>query len=269
MIKNPLRGMGVEDVRLALLLLDMAQTGISTEESSEHTSSLKPTEGLAKDGTDSQGYPDPELPVPTPSESGPSGVKLAERSSERKQPARASKRDIVFSTAFFESNGSGDEEQAAHGSRRPAASAAAVRERKRKAARARHSRTQQRSANRVPKGERVKEEPMDAPVLTGPANSAPPVPVSQASSPTAVDNKVVPNPTVTPSSLGPSTPTLKIRLPRFSLAPGLSTKSAPVQIRTGERSRRSLRRQTSTTGSSSTSVSKADGRGSRAESPRE
>lgn len=74
----------------------MAQTGISTEESSEPTSSLKPSEGLAKDGTDSQVYPDPELPVPTPSESGPSGAKSAERSSERKQPARASKRDIVF-----------------------------------------------------------------------------------------------------------------------------------------------------------------------------
>jgi hypothetical protein len=74
----------------------MAQTGISTEESSEPTSSLKPSEGLAKDGPDSQRYPDPELPAPTPSESGPSGARPAERSSERKQPARASKRDIVF-----------------------------------------------------------------------------------------------------------------------------------------------------------------------------
>jgi hypothetical protein len=68
----------------------MAQTGISTEESSERTSSLKPTEGLKTE------CPDPVLPAPTPSESGPSGAKLAERSSERKQPARASKRDIVF-----------------------------------------------------------------------------------------------------------------------------------------------------------------------------
>lgn len=147
-----------------------------------------------------------------------------------------------------------------------------ARERKRKTTRARHSRGQQRSANRAPKGEPVKVEPMIAVVPSGPANSAPPTPVSQSSSPTAVENKAV-TATVTPSQaspLGPSgTPTLKIRLPRFSLAPGLSTKSAPVQIRTGERSRRSLRRQTSTTGSSSTSISKADGRGSRAESPRE
>jgi hypothetical protein len=147
-----------------------------------------------------------------------------------------------------------------------------ARERKRKAARARHSRGQQRSANRAPKGEPVKIEPMTAVIPTGPTIPAL-APVSQPSSPTAVDNKTVMTPAVTPSQaspLGPSaTPTLKIRLPRFSLAPGLSTKSAPVQIRTGERSRRSLRRQTSTTGSSSTSISKADGRGSRAESPRE
>jgi hypothetical protein len=74
----------------------MAQTGTSTEDSGEATSSLKPTEVLAKDGTDSQDCPDPVLPASTLSESGPSGVKPAERSSERKQPARASKRDIVF-----------------------------------------------------------------------------------------------------------------------------------------------------------------------------
>ncbi|KAI0282133.1 hypothetical protein BGY98DRAFT_955911 [Russula aff. rugulosa BPL654] len=265
-IKNSLRGMGVEDVRLALLLLDMAQTGISSEESSKPTFSLKPIEGFAKDGTDSQGCQDPVFPAPTHSESGPSGTKLAERSSERKQPARASKRDIVFSTAFFESNGSGDEEQGAPDLRRSAASAAG-RERKRRAGRGRPSRGpgQQRSTNRA-----VKAEPIIAPVTTGPVNSAPSAPPSQSSSPTAVDNKAISNP-VTPSQLGPNaTPTLKIRLPRFSLAPGLSTKSAsasPAQKRTGERSRRSLRRQTSTTGSSSTSISKGDGRGSRAESP--
>jgi hypothetical protein len=74
----------------------MAQTGISSEESSKPTSSLKPIEGFAKDGTDSQECQDPVFPAPTHSESGPSGTKLAERSSERKQPARASKRDIVF-----------------------------------------------------------------------------------------------------------------------------------------------------------------------------
>ena len=74
----------------------MAQTGTSTEDSGDAASSLKPTAGLAKDGTDSQDCPDPVLPASTFSGSGPSGVKPAERGSERKQPARASKRDIVF-----------------------------------------------------------------------------------------------------------------------------------------------------------------------------
>ena len=74
----------------------MAQTGTSSEESDKPTSSLKPIEGFAKDGTDSQGCQDPILPATTHSESGPSETKLAERSSERRQPARASKRDIVF-----------------------------------------------------------------------------------------------------------------------------------------------------------------------------
>lgn len=74
----------------------MAQTGMSTEESGQAVSSLKPTECLAKDGMNSQDCPDPVLPASTLSQSGPSGVKPAERSSERKQPARASKRDIVF-----------------------------------------------------------------------------------------------------------------------------------------------------------------------------
>ncbi|KAI0295485.1 hypothetical protein BC826DRAFT_1008037 [Russula brevipes] len=262
-VKNPLQGMGVEDVRLALLLLDMsqAQTGVSTEESSQSaqpTSSLQHTQSLARDGTDSLRCPDAVLPAPTYSESGPSGERRAERHSERKQPARASKRDIVFSTALFESNGSGDEEPNAPDLRRSAASAAAARERKRKAARARHSRSQQRATARATKG-----EPITAPA--GPANSSSP--------PTAVDSKVMPNPTVAPSPLGQSgTPTLKIRLPRFSLGPGLSAKSAsasPVQVKASERSRRALRRQTSTTGSSSTSMSKADGRGSATESPRE
>ncbi|KAH9966508.1 hypothetical protein BC827DRAFT_1176408 [Russula dissimulans] len=279
MTKNPLWGMCVEDVRLALLLLDMAQSEVSTENISQPTSSLQRAQGHEEghamdDGTDFQEHPDTAVsPAPrNPSESAPSGEKRAERSSERKQPARASKRDIVFSTAFFESNGSGDEDQ---GTRRPTASAAAIRERKRKAARARHIRSQQRSATHTAT-HTVKTEPVMTAALTEPSNSVPPVPVSRTSPPPppASDNKVVPNPpNVTPSPLSQSaTPTLKIRLPRFSLAPGLSTKSAsasPVQVRASERSRRALRRQTSTTGSSSTSISKADGRGSRAESPRE
>jgi|SRR6266850_527787 len=180
------------------------------------------------------------------------------------------------SAALFESNGSGDEEQGAPASRRPAATAAAIRERKRKAARARHSRSQQRSTTRAVKG-----EPAVTAAPAGPANAVPPAPVlSQPSPPMIADNKAVPNPTITstPSQVGQSacatpTPTLKIRLPRFSLGPAsLSTKStpaSPVQVRTSERSRRSLRRQTSTTGSSSTSISKVDGRTSAAESPRE
>ncbi|KAI0005877.1 hypothetical protein BJV74DRAFT_800497 [Russula compacta] len=267
--KNPLLGMGVEDVRLALMLLDMAQTGVTKEESTEPTSSLHCTQGPSKDEADPQRCPDTVLPAPSCSESGPTEPKRAERSSERKQPARASKRDIVFSTALFESNGSAEEEQGAPDSRRPASSAAATRERKRKAARARHLRSQQRSTTRAVKG-----EPVNVAAPTEPANSVPPVPISQSSPPApAADNRALPIPTVTPSSLGQSaTQTLKIRLPRFSLAPGLPTKSAsasPVQVRTSERSRRSLRRQTSTTGSSSTSISKADGRGSRAESPRD
>jgi hypothetical protein len=179
------------------------------------------------------------------------------------------------SAALFESNGSGDEEQGAPASRRPAATAAAIRERKRKAARARHSRSQQRSTTRAVKG-----EPAITTVPAEPANAVPPAPVSQPSPPMIADNKATPNPTITstPSQVGQSacatpTPTLKIRLPRFSLGPAsLSTKStpaSPVQVKTSERSRRSLRRQTSTTGSSSTSVSKVDGRTSAAESPRE
>jgi hypothetical protein len=59
-------------------------------------SSLECAHGLTKDGTDSEGYMDAPLPAQTYSESGPSGEKLTERNSERKQPARASKRDIVF-----------------------------------------------------------------------------------------------------------------------------------------------------------------------------
>jgi hypothetical protein len=73
----------------------MAQTGVSTKESKPRMSSLKYAHGLTKDGTDSEGCMDAPLPAQT-SESGPSGEKLTERNSERKQPARASKRDIVF-----------------------------------------------------------------------------------------------------------------------------------------------------------------------------
>ncbi|KAI9509944.1 hypothetical protein F5148DRAFT_1183357 [Russula earlei] len=281
MAKYPLWGMSVEDVRLGLLLLDMAQTGISTVGSSRSTSSLQHTQEDArgdagdakdaKDETDSRACPDAALPVAgaSTSETAQVGEKRAERSSERKQPARASKRDIVFSTAFFESNGSGDEELGVPDIRRHAVGAAAARERKRKAARARHLRSQRTAARAT------KAEPVPTAVPAEPANSVPPVPVSRTSPPPAADNKAVLTPNVTPSQqaspLQP-TPTLKIRLPRFSLAPGLSTKSAsasPVPARASERSRRALRRQSSTTGSSSTSISKADGRGSAGESPRE
>jgi hypothetical protein len=72
----------------------MAQTGASTEESKQRVSSLKHAHGSLKDGTDSEGCLDAPLPAQTYSESGPSGEKP--RNSERKQPARASKRDIVF-----------------------------------------------------------------------------------------------------------------------------------------------------------------------------
>jgi hypothetical protein len=280
------------------MLVDMAQTGLSKEEQSWPSSSLKLAQGLSKDVVDYEGHPDAALPSMTHSESGPSAEKPAERSSERKQPARASKRDIVFvsihsmplrcvtevkvdpqSAALFESNGSGDEEQGVSPSRRSAATAAVIRERKRKAARARYSRSQQRSTTRTVKGEPA--------ITAAPAESvnavlSVPAPVSQSSPPMIADSKATMNPTIvtTPSQVGQSvsatpTPTLKIRLPRFSLAPAaLSTKStpaSPVQVRTSERSRRSLRRQTSTTGSSSTSVSKTDGRASvsAAESPRD
>jgi hypothetical protein len=271
----------------------MAQTGVSKEGQCQPTSSRKPSQGPLKDETDSEGCLDAALLSLTHSEAAPSTEKPVERSSERKQPARASKRDIIFvsthqmpsrsdtepeanpqSAALFESNGSGDEEQGAPASRRPAATAAAIRERKRKAARARHSRSQQRSTTRAVKGEPAIAVPVE------PANAVPPAPVSQASPPMIADNKAMPTATITstPSQVSQSacatpTPTLKIRLPRFSLGPAsLSTKSmpaSPVQVRTSERSRRSLRRQTSTTGSSSTSISKVDGRTSAGESPRE
>ncbi|KAI0306711.1 hypothetical protein B0F90DRAFT_1692430 [Multifurca ochricompacta] len=268
--KNPLQGMSVEDIRLALLLLDMARTGVSAHESSRPTTSQQSVQPLTKDMAESQGLPDTELPASTSSGAGPSGIKSTERSTERKQPARASKRNVGYSASLFESNGSGDEEQGPPDSKRPVASETVSRERQRKAARERHSRSQQRSSQ-VPRA--VKEEPPStvAPV----ANTFPPAPISQPGLPTNVD-KVETNSTVTASPHAQNaTPTLKIRLPRFSLAPGLPTKSAsgsPVQVKTGERPRRSLRRQTSTTGSSSPSNSKVEGRGSAtaaAESPRE
>jgi len=176
---------------------------------------------------------------------------------ERKQPARASKRDITFSAIFLESNGS-DDEDAAPSLRRHAA----PRERQRKAPRVRRPRSQPKpsQAARVAKG-----EPLIA--AAAPANCVTPAPVTQSSPQVSVGDHQ--NPTVTPSSFGQgATPTLKIRLPRFSLT-SKSTPASPVQVRTGERPRRLRRRQTSTTGSSSTSISKADGRGSAAESPRE
>jgi hypothetical protein len=74
----------------------MAQTGASTEEPKQRVPSLKHAHGPLKDGSDSEGCLDAPLPAQTYSESGPSGGKPTERNSERKQPARASKRDIVF-----------------------------------------------------------------------------------------------------------------------------------------------------------------------------
>ena len=158
------------------------------------------------------------------------------------------------STVFLESNGSDDEEQGAPGFRRPAA----PRERQRKAARARRPRSQPGTVHTT---RAAKGEPLT--VAAPPANCVPPAAVSQSSPQGATE----PNSAVTPSSLS-ATPTLKIRLPRFSLSTK-STPTSPVQARTGERPRRSIRRQTSTTGSSSTSISKGDGRISAAESPRE
>lgn len=154
-------------------------------------------------------------------------------------------------SALLESNGSDDEEQGAPSLRRPTA----PRERQRKAARPRRPRSQPRAlhATRAAKGESLTAS---AP----PANCVPPAAVSQPCPQAATE----PSSMVTPSA----TPSLKIRLPRFSLS-AKSTPTSPVQARTGERPRRSLRRQTSTTGSSSTSISKGDGRGSAAESPRE
>ncbi|KAH9981454.1 hypothetical protein BGW80DRAFT_1270329 [Lactifluus volemus] len=254
--KNPLEGMGVEDVRLALMLLDMAHSGGSTNGSSPPTASQQSAQALT---ADPYGCPDGAiLSVPTCLESNPSGTKSAEGNAERKQPARASKRDITFSAIFLESNGS-DDEDGAPSLRRPAP----PRERQRKAPRVRRPRSQPRpsQAARVAKG-----EPLIA--AAAPANCVTPAaPVTQSSPQVSAGEHQ--NPTVTPSSFGQgATPTLKIRLPRFSLT-SKSTPASPVQVRTGERPRRSRRRQTSTTGSSSTSVSKADGRGSAAESPRE
>jgi hypothetical protein len=76
----------------------MAQTEISTEGPSQPTSSPKHGHGLAKSRIKSEECLDAALPAQTYSESGPSGenFKHTGRSSERKQPARASKRDIVF-----------------------------------------------------------------------------------------------------------------------------------------------------------------------------
>lgn len=268
--KNPLQGMGVEDVRLALLLLDMTKPSAPTNEST--TIQTEPAQVIAMDALDSQKCSDTVMPAPTAptlSESDP-GAKSAERNPERKQPTRASKRNVGYSASLFESNGSGDDEQSARDIKPSAASSATAREPQRKArARARHPRGQPRSsqATRAPKG-----EPRTAAASIASAQPIPTAPTPQLSPPPSADKRE-PSSMANPSMLAPSnTPTLKIRLPRFSLAPGLAAKSAsasPVQAKTSERPRRSLRRQTSTTGSSSTSISKADDRGSTGESPME
>ncbi len=146
---------------------------------------------------------------------------------------------------------------------KPSAPSSAIsREPQRKArTRARQPRGQPRSSQAA---RAIKAEPPTATTsFAQPETTGPTAPTPQWSPPSMVNS----------STLAPSnTPRLKIRLPRFSLAPGLTAKSAsasPVQAKTSERPRRSLRRQTSATGSSSTSVSKADGRGSTGESPME
>jgi len=259
--KNPLQGMGVEDVRLALLLLDMAKPNAPTN---EHTTIHQPAQVIVKEEFDGQKCSDIVIPAPkAPSSESDPGAKSTERNPERRQPTRASKRNVGYSASLFESNGSGDEERDI----KPfAASSAASREPQRKARpRTRHPRGQPRSsqAARTAKGE-------PKPVAASIASPQPTIltaPTPQLSPPPA--DKREPSAMVNSSMLAPSnTPTLKIRLPRFSLA-AKSAPASPVQVKTGERPRRSLRRQTSTTGSSSTSISKADGRGSTGESPME
>ncbi|KAI9466051.1 hypothetical protein BJY52DRAFT_1239015 [Lactarius psammicola] len=269
--KNPLQGMGVEDVRLALLLLDMAKPSAPTN---EPTITQQLAQVVTEDASDSQKCLDTVIPAPTaptPSESDP-GAKSNEKNPERKQPTRASKRNVGYAASLFESNGSGDDEQSARDIKPFVASSATSREPQRKTrARARHPRGQPRSsqAARATKGEPRTAAASIASAQPG-ATTIPIAPASQLS-PSPSADKREPSSVVNSSMLAPSnTPTLKIRLPRFSLAPGLAAKSAPaspVQLKTGERPRRSLRRQTSTTGSSSTSISKADGRGSTGESP--
>ncbi|KAH9001425.1 hypothetical protein EDB92DRAFT_1826587 [Lactarius akahatsu] len=268
--KNRLQAMGVEDVRLALLLLDMARTSAPTD---DPTTIQQPAQVVAEDAPDSQKCLDTVIPAPTaptPSESDP-GTKSNERNPERKQPTRASKRNVGYSASLFESNGSGDDEQSARDIKPFAASSATSREPQRKArARARHPRQPRSSqAARVTKGEPRTAAASVAPTQhTQPGTTIPTAPVSQLSSSPA--DKREPGSMVNPSTMltTSNTPTLKIRLPRFSLT-AKSASASPVQVKTGDRPRRSLRRQTSTTGSSSTSISKADGRGSTGESPME
>ncbi|KAH9180392.1 hypothetical protein EDB89DRAFT_1918966 [Lactarius sanguifluus] len=240
-------GMGVEDVRLALLLLDMARTSAPTD---DPTTIQQPAQVVAEDAPDSQKCLDNVIPAPTaptPSESDP-GTKSNERNPERKQPTRASKRNVGYSASLFESNGSGDDEQSARDIKPFAASSATSREPQRKArARVRHPR--QPSPHNPEPLSRLRRYLRLSP---SPADKREPGSMVNSST------------MLTPSN----TPTLKIRLPRFSLT-AKSASASPVQVKTGDRPRRSLRRQTSTTGSSSTSISKADGRGSTGESPME
>ncbi|KAN0128524.1 hypothetical protein V8E53_013731 [Lactarius tabidus] len=256
--KNPLQGMGVEDVRLALLLLDMAKASAPMN---EPTTIQQPAQVIVKEESDIV-IPLPKAPT---SESDP-GAKSAERNPERKQPKRASKRNIGYSASLFESNGSGDEEQSARDVKPFAASSVASREPQRKArTRTRQPRGQPRSSQTT---RATKREPRTAAASI--ASQQPPIPAAPAPqfSPPPADKRE-PSSMVNSSMLAPSnTPSLKIRLPRFSLA-AKSAPASPVQVKTSERPRRSLRRQTSTTGSSSTSISKVDGRGSTGESPME
>ncbi|KAI0273862.1 hypothetical protein BC834DRAFT_855990 [Gloeopeniophorella convolvens] len=252
-VRRPPPGMGTEDVRLALLLLDMARTSSSVG----GLAPLKLEDTLDRMSLHSPDRPRATLPTATSGEQTHSAAKSG--GSERKQPSRASKRNVRYSTALLESHASDDEEQRASNGRSKMPRSAPHP----KPGKARQSRGQHKSSRAT---RAVKIEP--SVTIIPSATPAPPTirlptsPVGQMDRPEAV---------IPPVSTQSATPTLKIRLPRFNLNPGLSTKVAPtspVQTRTSGRPRRSLRRQTSTAGSSSTSVSKVDGPGS-TESPKE
>ncbi len=109
--------MGVEDVRLALvgyrwfvsqvvgvaeihkLLLEMAKTGAPNN---EFTTMQQSIQGIVKDEPDDQKCSDAAIPAPTAptSEPGPSAKSIGEKNPERKQPTRASKRNVGYVRRF-------------------------------------------------------------------------------------------------------------------------------------------------------------------------